>query len=295
VPAAPGRPRKRAGGGERQQRAARAAAGRQGGRQPDGSGQRRAASRADADADRDDAIRRSFGGFRQVTVVNPGQGAGRSTATLLLAAAFGQVRGVGVIAWDAGSGDPGGRPAALVTALAGGVPLGRGQLATYLDDRGGCDVLGPGAADTDADFGAVRDTLARLYQLAIVDSGNDLRGEAWHRVVEASDQLVVTIPAASSASGSAAVRLLDRLERDGQRRLVRHAVTVVTAAGGRLDAMRHDADLAAIQRHFASRTRAVHVVPNDRALAAGPARFGSAGAATRAAWLRIAAEVADGL
>ncbi|HKF00372.1 MAG TPA: hypothetical protein VKG45_15755 [Actinomycetes bacterium] len=214
---------------------------------------------------------------------------------LLLASAFTQVRGVGVVAWDTGPGQARGWPAALAAALADGAVLGRGKLAGYLETGGGCDLLGPGAAGTDADFAAVRDTLARHYQLAIVDSGNDLRGDGWRRAVDASDQLVVTIPASSATAGSAAVRLLDALERDGRRRLVRHAVTVVTAAPGRFDAGRRDADLATIQRHFAGRTRAMHVVPHDRALAGGAANAAAAGAATRAAWLRIAAEVADGL
>ncbi len=200
-----------------------------------------------------------------------------------------------MVAWDTSPADERSRGAALANLATGGAQPGRGQLGGYLDPPGdGHDVLGPGAAGSDAAFAAVRNTLARHYQLAIVDSGTD--GETWQRVVDASDQLLVIISAASGASGSAAVRLLDQLERDGQRRLVRHAVTVITAAAGRFDAVRRDSDLSTIQGHFGSRTRVVHVVPHDKVIAsAGPTRFEALSAATRTAWLRIAADIANGL
>ena len=47
-----------------------------------------------------DLIRRNFGGLRQVTVVNPKGGAGKTVAILLLAMTFGQKRGGYVLAWD---------------------------------------------------------------------------------------------------------------------------------------------------------------------------------------------------
>ncbi|HEX6873740.1 MAG TPA: chromosome partitioning protein, partial [Micromonosporaceae bacterium] len=46
------------------------------------------------------AVRRSFGGLRQVTVVNPKGGAGKTVATLMLGLTFGQTRGGFVLAWD---------------------------------------------------------------------------------------------------------------------------------------------------------------------------------------------------
>ncbi len=202
---------------------------------------------------------------------------------------------MGVVAWDTGTADDRSRGAALASLAAGGTQPGRGQLGGYLDPPGdGYDVLGPGAAGSDAGFAAVRNTLARHYQLGIVDSGTD--DDIWQRVVDASDQLLVVIAASGGASGSAAVRVLDQLERDGQRRLVRHAVTIITAAAGRFEAVRRDSDLSTIQGHFGSRTRVVHVVPHDKVItSAGPARFDALSAATRTAWLRIAADIARGL
>src|SRR5262249_4607247 len=46
------------------------------------------------------AVRRSFGGLRQITVVNPKGGAGKTVATLMLGLTFGQTRGGFVLAWD---------------------------------------------------------------------------------------------------------------------------------------------------------------------------------------------------
>src|SRR5439155_4623302 len=45
-------------------------------------------------------VRRNFGGLRQVTVVNPKGGAGKTVACLLLAMTCGQKRGGYVLAWD---------------------------------------------------------------------------------------------------------------------------------------------------------------------------------------------------
>jgi hypothetical protein len=120
-------------------------------------------------------------------------------------------------------------------------------------------------------------------------------------------------------SANAAAHLLDRLEHGGRRRLVREAITVVTAppsrirvdasAPGRRGGAPHRGrghgpagrpggrdQLAAIERHFGPRTRAVHVVPFDRTIGAGgPIGYDDVSSATRDAWLRIAADVADGL
>ena len=86
-------------------------------------------------------------------------------------------------------------------------------------------------------------------------------------------------------------RALDHLEQTGRQRLVRQAVTVVS-----MPPSRKDIDLPSIQRHFASRTRAVLLAPYERLLDSGePIRYAGLSAQTREAWLRVAAEVAGGL
>src|SRR5690606_12495905 len=58
-------------------------------------------SRHEQEIKRDiEMVRRNFGGLRQVTIVNPKGGAGKTVATLLLAMTFGQKRGGYVLAWD---------------------------------------------------------------------------------------------------------------------------------------------------------------------------------------------------
>jgi hypothetical protein len=60
-----------------------------------GPGRREAANRRKVER-----VRRNFGGLRQVSVVNPKGGAGKTVAVLLLALTFGHTRGGYVLAWD---------------------------------------------------------------------------------------------------------------------------------------------------------------------------------------------------
>jgi len=55
---------------------------------------------AHGDRELRDWLRRPLGGPRQVTVVNPKGGAGKTVATLMLGLTFGQARGGYVLAWD---------------------------------------------------------------------------------------------------------------------------------------------------------------------------------------------------
>lgn len=291
--------------------------------------------------------------MRQVTVISPTPAAGRTVGALMLATTFGRLRGGYVLAWDVASDSVSGPSPLALRALGPSVDAASGDLARltrYVRRLGDatCDVLAGDrpVADIDAGldpddpdaFAATRDVLERAYRLLVVDSGGDPEAATWHAALDASDLLVVTMSAAG-ASANAAARLLERLERVGRRRLVREAVTVVTAAPSRIrvDASqpggskpgsgqpdsnrgrgRHGLiasaiaarrahghtgraaggrdQLAAIERHFGARTRAVHVVPFDRAIGAGgPIGYDDVSAATRDAWSRIAADVADGL
>ena len=59
---------------------------------------------------------------------------------------------------------------------------------------------------------------------------------------------------------------------------------------------RRDLDIPAITRHFAARTRTVILAPYEKVIDSGePLRYTQLSAASRAAWLKIAAAVADGL
>jgi MinD-like ATPase involved in chromosome partitioning or flagellar assembly len=269
-------------------------------------------SRREAEAREDlTSVRRAFGGLRQVTVVNPKGGAGKTVATLMLGLTFGQSRGGFVLAWDNNEtqGTLGMRAqldehTRTVRDLLRDLhrfsgPGGRvGELSAYVRAQEGAsfDVLASdesataGEMLTAAAFRGIRDVVGRFYRLLLVDTGNNARAENWQAAIDATDQLVVTMSARNDSAETAA-RLLDHLEQTGRRELVRRAVAVVT-----LPPHRADADPAAIEDHFELRCRAVLRVPYDRHLDSGaPVDYAELSAESRRAWLRVAAAVADGL
>src|SRR3954447_21450098 len=143
---------------------------------------------------------------------------------------------------------------------------------------------------TSAAFAEIREIVSRFYKLIFVDTGNNVRAQNWQAAIDATDQLVISMSARND-SAEAAARLFDHLEQSGRQRLVRQAVTVVS-----LPTTRKDIDLPAIQQHFAARTRAVLMAPYERLLDSGePLRYGELSSATKDAWLKMAAAVAEGL
>ncbi|MFF5172508.1 chromosome partitioning protein [Micromonospora sp. NPDC000089] len=256
-------------------------------------------------------VRRNFGGLRQVTVVNPKGGAGKTVAILLLAMTFGQKRGGYVLAWDNNEtqGTLGMRAqqdfhSRTVRDMLRDLGQfqgahGRiGDLSQYVRSQGEgmFDVLASdesatgGEMLTAAAFAEIRDVVSRFYKLIFVDTGNNVRAQNWQAAMDATDQLVVTMSARNDSAETAA-RMLDHLEQSGRHRLVRQAVTVVS-----MPPSRKELDLPAIEAHFAARTRAVLLAPYERLIDTGePIRYAGLSSATRDAWLKIAAAVAEGL
>ncbi|WP_433053929.1 MinD/ParA family ATP-binding protein [Dactylosporangium sp. CS-033363] len=256
-------------------------------------------------------VRRNFGGLRQVTVVNPKGGAGKTVAVLLLAMTFGQKRGGYVLAWDNNEtqGTLGMRAQQdfhnrtvrdLLHDLGNfrGAQGRVGDLSQYVraQGEGMFDVLASdesataGEMLTSSAFGEIRDIVSRFYKLIVVDTGNNVRAENWQAAIDATDQLVVTMSARNDSAETAS-RMLDHLEQHGRQRLVRQAVTVVSMPPSR----RH-VDVPAITKHFAARTRTVLIVPYERFIDSGePIRYPGLSAASREAWLKVAASVSEGL
>ncbi len=257
------------------------------------------------------AVRRVFGGLRQITVVNPKGGAGKTVATLMLGLTFGQSRGGFVLAWDnnetqgtlgmRAQPDLHGRTVRdLLRDLDRfGQGSGRvGELAAYVRGQEDAmfDVLASDEAATAGEmltaqaFRDLRAVVGRFYKLILVDTGNNVRAENWQAAVDATDQLVITMSARNDSAETAA-RLLDHLEQTGRRELVRRAVTVVT-----MPPHRKEVNPRAIERHFGARCRTVLRVPYDRHLDSGaPVRYSAVSPDSRRAWLRVAAAVAEGL
>ncbi len=256
-------------------------------------------------------VRRNFGGLRQITVVNPKGGAGKTVAVLMTAMTFGQSRGGYILAWDNNEtqGTLGMRAQQdFHTRTVRDVlhdlgtftgPHGKvGDLSSYVRSQGEAmfDVLASDESATAGEmltanaFRAIREVVDRFYKLIIVDTGNNVRAENWQAAIDATDQLVVTMSARGDSAETAA-RMLDHLEQTGRDQLVRQAVSVIA-----MPASRKGVDLPAIQRHFAARTRAVLVAPYEPLLDSGePIRYGMITHSSRTAWLRIAASISEGL
>jgi MinD-like ATPase involved in chromosome partitioning or flagellar assembly len=256
-------------------------------------------------------VRRNFGGLRQITVVNPKGGAGKTVAVLMTAMTFGQQRGGYVLSWDNNEtqGTLGMRAQqdfhhrtvrdllAELDTFAG--EAGRvGDLSRYVRSQGEAmfDVLASDESATAGEmltanaFRNLREVVSRFYKLIIVDTGNNVRAENWQAAIEATDQLIVPMSARGDSAETAA-RMLDHLDQTGRHELVRRAVSVIS-----MPASTKGTDLAAIQNHFAARTRSVLTAPYEPLLDSGePIRYEELTNRSREAWLTIAAAVAEGL
>jgi MinD-like ATPase involved in chromosome partitioning or flagellar assembly len=260
-----------------------------------------------------DAIRRTFDGPRTVVVVNPKGGAHKTTATMLLASTFGLARGGYTLAWDNNEtrGTLGWRSSHadhqrtavdLLHALPNLTQRGTlriGDLDSYVrtqqDEQ--FDVLASdeNAASIEsvdaASYRSLHDVLTQFYRVLVVDTGNNMRASNWQAAVQSADQLVVVSTLREDTAQSAAWAL-DALRATGQDELVRQAVTILSFPEPKVDK-----DLRQrLRSHFGALTRAVVEVPHDKALVTGgPIDHGQLRPATRDAWLRATAIVADGL
>lgn len=269
-----------------------------------------------AEREHRDAVRRvqrSLDGPKTIVVINPKGGAHKTTAALMLAATFGLQRGGYTLAWDNNEtrGTLGWRSQRSVhsnTAVNLLQDLDRfadpgssrvGDLDNYVRSQGATqfDVL---ASDEDAAsaasidafaFRSLHRTLSRFYRVMVVDTGNNMRASNWQAALEAADQVVIVSTVREDTSQSAAWAV-DALRATGHGDAVRRAVTVLSAPAPRRD----DRLAARLHDHFGALTRAVLDVPYDPALVDGrPLEYASLAPATREAWLRVTATVADGL
>ena len=258
------------------------------------------------------SVQRSLDGPRTVVVINPKGGAHKTTATLLISATFGMYRGGYTLAWDNNEtrGTLGWRSEAsrhhntavhLLRDLerfqdAGSARVGdldnyvRAQSAMF--DVLASDEDAASAASVDAQaFRALHGTLARFYRLMVVDTGNNMRASNWQAAVAAADQVVLVSTVREDTAQSAAWAV-DALRAAGHDDAVRRAVTVLAAPASRTDA----ALSARLHEHFGRLTRTVLDVPYDASLVpGGPIDYDALSPASRDAWLRVTAAVAEGL
>ncbi|MDI6104496.1 AAA family ATPase [Actinoplanes sp. NEAU-A12] len=264
-------------------------------------------TRADEGIDRAVAImRRKLGTPRVMAFANPKGGVHKTTATVLAAATIGSVRGRGVLAWDdnelrgtlglrAGSARHARTIKHLLADLMRIESLHGDTLLQELDaylrhaSDGSYDVL---AGEENPRFAArldqgtvrrVMDLLRRTHDVICVDTGNNVESVNWQTVMRSADQLVITTVPREDAAFTADW-MLDVLEESGQDEMVSNAVTLISCPSpGHLPLLED------FKKHFATRTRAVAVVPYDPALEVGSSiEYGDLQQETRQAWLRAA-------
>ena len=253
------------------------------------------------------SLRRELGGSRVIAFANPKGGVHKTTATVLAAATIGSVRGRGVVAWDdnelrgtlglrAGSA----RHARTIRHLVSEIDEVESHTGYNLSERlddflrhasdGSYDVL---AGEEDPRFARrldphtvrrVLELMRRTHDVICVDTGNNVESANWQTVMQTADQLVITSVPREDAAFTADW-MLDILVEAGMEQLVANAVTLLSLPTPRPSPMVND-----LARHFATRTRAVAIVPYDPSLETGASiEYSLLQPVTRQAWLEAAA------
>ncbi|MEV4755529.1 AAA family ATPase [Micromonospora sp. NPDC049559] len=249
-------------------------------------------------------LRRDLGTSRVVAFANPKGGVHKTTATVLGAATIGSVRGRGVLAWDdnelrgtlglrAGSARHARTIKHLIADLDDIEARHGADLTGRLDDYlrhasdGSYDVLAGEESPRFAqrlDEQTVRrvlELLRRTHDVICVDTGNNVESVNWQTVLRAADQLVITTVPREDAAFTADW-MLDLLHDIGMSELAENAVTLLSCPTPGRSPLLGD-----LEKHFATRTRAVAVVPYDPALETGSSiEYGLLQDETRQAWLR---------
>jgi MinD-like ATPase involved in chromosome partitioning or flagellar assembly len=264
-------------------------------------------TRADDELERAvSVLRRKLGKPRVLAFANPKGGVHKTTATVLAAATIGSVRGRGVLAWDdnelrgtlglrAGSARHARTIRHLLADLIQIESLHAeallGELDGYLRHAsdGSYDVLAgeenPRFAQR-LDQGTVRrvlDLLRRTHDVICVDTGNNVESVNWQTVMRQADQLVITTVPREDAAFTADW-MLDVLDESGMGDLVSNAVTLISCPSPGPLPMLDD-----FAKHFATRTRAVAIVPYDPSLEVGSSiEYADLKQETRTAWLKAA-------
>ncbi len=258
-------------------------------------------------------IKRSFSRPMTVVVVQPKGGAGKTPTTICLSAAFGAHRGGYVVGWDDNEtrgtlavrvSNPDAKRATVWDLLSDLPQFERsdarvGDLSYYVrsqpDSHFDALVSDDNPANMsqigDEEFERLHQVLQRFYRLIVVDTGNNVRSPNWQAAVNKAD-LVVVVSSYQRDVGYSGSWVLDHLAQTGREELARNAVTVLTAADPTVDRSVREQLLD----HFRNRTRSVVEIPFDTELAhGGPIRWSELAPATRTAWTRAGATVANAL
>jgi MinD-like ATPase involved in chromosome partitioning or flagellar assembly len=260
------------------------------------------------------AVSQHWPGPRTIAVVNGKGGANKTPTTAMLSAVFARNGGSGVLAWDNNETrgtlgwrtEQGPHTATVQSLLPNAeVLLSPGaraaDLSQFVHHQTGdkYDVLrsNPTMLATEQriaaeDFDRLHAVVTKYFRLIFVDSGNDESAERWLRMIDHTDQLVIATTALGEHAEAGALLLEALAQRDEHSaKLAAGAVVIVSQSekSGSLAAARGVAD------GFGSLARIAVSVPFDRAMHGGKLRYDDLAPATRRAWLRAAAAVAEGL
>lgn len=259
-----------------------------------------------------DAVSRHWPGTRTVMIANRKGGANKTPTVKNLAATFARYGGGGVLAYD---GNPevgtlgwrteqGGHSATVLDVLENSASLlstdaVSGHMSRYVhhqpadkfDVLRSDDSLVGTHVMTGDDVDLIHRVAAKYYRLIVMDSGNVDRGSDWARMVQHTNQLVVPTTTMEDRAEAALLTLRALQERDEHAaQLAENAVVIVSQwqPGESTIAER-------IAEGFRPYVREVVTVPYDPALKSGRIVHDALAPATRRAWLRATAAVAQGL
>ena len=254
----------------------------------------------------------TFGRPITVVVADPRGGSGKTTTSILLAGAFGNARGGGVLVLENHElrgtmhlrVDSQGKDRTIRDLLGAqqysgtkGEFIRIGDLSAYVRHQiaGQFDVIVSETkrdrALTSQEFESVHDLGCRFYEVVIVDTANDESAENWRAAVKRADALVVPIKWRNDYS-LPAVEMLEELQSSSDPRLedlVRRTVVVASHNQGDLDVRCRQH----LMPYFVQRTRAVIEIAPDAHIAEGNViRHDQLTPRTRRMAERLAAEVA---
>ncbi|UCR90486.1 MinD/ParA family protein [Mycetocola spongiae] len=246
------------------------------------------------------------GGARFIPVLTRKGGVGKTTITALLGMALADARSDRVIAIDANPdrGTLAERIAHQSRYTVRDVVRDAKTIDGYNEfsdhvarDATRLDVL---ASDTDPsrseafsahEYNVVADLASKYYSLILTDCGTGIVHSVMTPTLERADTIVI-ISGGSVDEAKLASETLTWLDLNGYSELVKNAVVVLNATSHGTKVVRLDE----IERHFATRVRAVVRVPFDPQLAAGSAiAFEHLQPETRLAARKLAALVVEGL
>ena len=256
-------------------------------------------------------VSRHWAGTRTTMVANRKGGANKTPTVVNLAAVFARYGGGGVLAYDGNETmgtlgwrtEQGGHHSSVLDLLANTDALlstdaVSGHMAQYVHHQPAdkFDVLRSdenNAGDhviTADDVDAVHRVAGKYYRLILMDSGNSDRAENWRRMIDHTNQLVVSATTMEDRA-EAALLTLRALETRSEHaaKLAANAVVIVSQWQPGESSIS-----ARIADGFRPYVREVVTVPFDPALKSGRIVHAALAPATRRAWLGAAAAVARG-